>query len=753
MHIEVILPVPLSDTYTYSVPEPLQKQIAPGVLVLVEFGKNKQYSGIVSYIHQIPLPSPFEIKPIIGIESQSPILRRPQLRFWEWIANYYLCKLGEVYKAVLPSGFRSESTKIYKEKTETYIRLTSFYSKEQEGLGAVFDNLKKAPGQERLLLSYLDYSQLLVPNAAKEITRHELLSKSQSSDATLNGLVKKGILEIYEKSISRLDIENQETVEPNVLNEKQKAVYAELLFQFREKNVCLLHGVTSSGKTEIYIHLINETLKLNKQALFLLPEIALTTQITQRLKAVFGNKLGVYHSKINDNERVEIWNNMLSDEGYQVILGVRSSVFLPFRELGLIIVDEEHETSYKQHDPAPRYHGRNTAIVLASMHGAKVVLGSATPSIESFYNAQTGKYGYVPLNQRYGATALPEISLVDVKELRRKKRMKGLFSPELTTAMKQKLEAGEQVILFQNRRGFAPMIQCKSCEWIPKCSCCDVSLTLHKQTNRMVCHYCGNTYPIPQRCPDCNNEDLTPKGFGTEKVEEELSGILPGISIERLDTDTTRSQTGYQKIIHNFETGHTQVLIGTQMVSKGLDFDKVGLVGILSADSMMNFPDFRSHERAFQLMSQVAGRAGRRKTRGLVIIQTSHPDHPIIQAVQQNDYSGMYNTQMEERQLFKYPPFYRLIEVTVKHKQEPTANAMSQALATHLRTSLGSRVLGPDKPAIGKIQNYFLKKILLKIEISASLERLHTILSEAQQSILSQADYKYGVIQYDVDPV
>ena len=753
MYIEVILPVPLSNSYTYSVPESLQNQIAPGLLVLVEFGKNKQYSGIVSYIHQIPLPSPFEIKPIIGIESQHPILRRPQLRFWEWISNYYLCKLGEVYKAVLPSGFRSESAKIYKEKTETYIRLTASYNQEPEQLGEVFANLKKAPKQERLLLSYLEYSQLLIPNATKEIARHELLSKSQSSDATLNGLVNKGILELYEKNISRLDIEEHETIEPNALNEKQKEVYAELLFQFREKNVCLLHGVTSSGKTEVYIHLINETLKLNKQALFLLPEIALTTQITQRLKAVFGNKLGVYHSKINDNERVEIWNNMLNNEGYQVILGVRSSIFLPFRELGLIIVDEEHETSYKQQDPAPRYHGRNTAIVLASMHGAKVVLGSATPSIESFYNAQTGKYGYVSLNQRYGATELPEISLVDVKELRRKKRMKGLFSPELTSAVKQKLEAGEQVILFQNRRGFAPMIQCKSCEWIPKCSCCDVSLTLHKQTHRLICHYCGNTYPIPQQCPDCSNDDLTPKGFGTEKVEEELAGIFPGISIGRLDTDTTRNQTGYQKIIHNFETGHTQVLIGTQMVSKGLDFDKVGLVGILSADSMMNFPDFRSHERAFQLMSQVAGRAGRRKTRGLVIIQTSHPEHPLIQAVQQNDYSGMYNTQMEERQLFKYPPFYRLIEVTVKHKQEPAANKMAQALAAQLRTSLGSRVLGPDKPVIGKIQNYFLKKILLKIEISASLEQLHTILSEAQQAILSQADYKYGIIQYDVDPV
>ncbi len=753
MYIEVILPVPLSDTYTYFVPESLQNQITPGVLVLVEFGKNKHYSGLVSYIHQVDRTSSFEIKSIIAVESQQSILRRPQLRFWEWIAHYYLCTLGEVYKAVLPSGFRFESANNYKEKSESFVRLAPLYIQEQERLSEVFETLKKAPKQEHLLLAYIECSQLFVPGEKKEISRHELLNKSQSSDAALNGLVQKGILEIYEKNISRLHVFENEVVEPNVLNEKQHTAYTDLLFQFREKNVCLLHGITSSGKTEIYIHLINETLKLGKQALFLLPEIALTTQITQRLKAVFGNKLGIYHSKINDNERVEIWNNLLDDEGYQVILGVRSSVFLPFRELGLIIVDEEHETSYKQQDPAPRYHARNAAIVLASMHGAKVVLGSATPSIESFYNAQTGKYGYVSLDQRYEAPALPEITLVDVKELRRKKRMKGLFSPKLTAAINQKLETGEQVILFQNRRGFAPMIQCKTCDWIPRCSCCDVSLTLHKRTNRMVCHYCGNTYPIPPACPDCSNDDLTPKGFGTEKVEDELAVIFPDIAIGRLDTDTTRNQTGYQKIIHDFETGRTQVLVGTQMVSKGLDFEKVGLVGILNADSMMNFPDFRSHERAFQLMSQVAGRAGRRKTRGTVIIQTSHPEHPLIQAVQRNDYLGMYNSQMEERQLFKYPPFYRLIEVTIKHKQEPVANKMAQTLATLLRASLGSRVLGPDKPTIGRIQNYFLKKILLKIEVSASLEHLHSILSTAQQEILSLSDYKYGIIQYNVDPV
>jgi primosomal protein N' (replication factor Y) len=541
--------------------------------------------------------------------------------------------------------------------------------------------------------------------------------------------------------------------EPYKLNRLQSFAYGEILSCFREKDVCLLHGVTSAGKTEIYIHLIDETLRLGRQVLFLLPEIALTAQITGRLRKVFGNKLGVYHSRINDNERVEIWNNMLEDDSFQVILGVRSSIFLPFRDLGLVIVDEEHETGYKQQDPAPRYHARNAAIVLATMHGAKVLLGSATPSLESFYNAQTGKYAYVRLDKRFENVEMPEIIPVNIKELRRKKRMKGLFSPVLTEEIQSVLDKEEQIILFQNRRGFAPMIFCKTCDWIPKCNYCDVSLTYHKNIEKLACHYCGSTYKLPRQCPDCGNEDLRPRGFGTEKVEEEITSLFPGVRIARMDTDTTHKKNAYEEIIHGFESGKTQILIGTQMVSKGLDFDNVGLVGILNADSMMGFPDFRAHERAFQLMAQVAGRAGRKKNGGKVILQTSHPEHPLIQLIINNDYEGMYRLQMEERSLFRYPPLYRIIEITLKHKRENTLDNCAKEYAALLRSYLGNRILGPDKPIIGKIQTYYLRRILMKIEITASLSRLREILEETRNQLLRFPEFKYITVQFDVDPM
>jgi primosomal protein N' (replication factor Y) len=763
MFVEVVLPVPLADTYTYSVPREMEKQVMPGIMVLVEFGKNKHYSGIVTYIHQIKPDSLFEIKPVLAVESDKPVLRRPQLRFWEWLSQYYLCKLGEVYKAVLPSGFRTESTTNYRRKKEIFVRFSLKYN-DKKNLSEAFDLVKRAVRQEQLLLAFIEYSKIPDPNSGSEqkkdtgtrkieIPKKELLSKSGSNDAILSGLIEKNIFETYEKEISRLETYKHEILPLNKLNPLQQETYTHIIQSFREKDVCLLHGVTSAGKTEIYTHLISETLKLNRQALILLPEIALTAQITTRLKRFFGDKLGVYHSKINDNERVEIWNNLLNDEGYQIILGVRSSIFLPFRDLGLIIVDEEHEPSYKQQDPAPRYHARNAAIVLATMHSAKVVLGSATPSIESYFNAQIGKYGYAGLNKRFEDTELPVIIPVNTKELRRKKRMKSLFSPVLIEKMQQTLNNGEQILLFQNRRGFAPMVVCKICDRIPKCRFCDVSLTYHKRFNQLTCHYCGSTYPIPSECPECGNKDLKPQGFGTEKVEEEILQLFPDTKIDRMDADTTKNKKSFEEIISRFEHGKTQILIGTQMISKGLDFEKVSLVGILNADSLMNFPDFRAYERAYQLMSQVSGRAGRRKKQGEVVLQTSHPEHPLIQMVINHNYTGMYEMQIEERQFFHYPPFYRLININLKHKNEELLKTIASEYGHLLREALGNRVMGPDRPPVSRIQSFHIQKILLKIEISASLNTLHEILENVRSQILSNVQYKHVIVQYDVDPV
>ena len=751
MYIEVILPVPLADTFTYFVPPEMEAQIVSGSLVLVNFGKNKQYSGIVSHIKQIPPENIEKIKPIAAVESLKPITRRPQLRFWEWLSNYYLCKLGEVFKIALPAGFRSERAISYSEKKETFIRLTHSYNSNESIINA-FNKVKRAAKQEQLLLAFIQFAKGN-NNSEKEISKKELLIKSESNDAALSGLIEKGILESFEKTVSRLGNYNKETQPLHTLNPLQQQAHNEIIQSFRSKDVCLLHGVTSSGKTEIYTHLIEETLRLNKQVLFLLPEIALTTQITDRLKNFFGDKLGIYHSRVSNSERVEIWNNLLHDEGYQIILGVRSSIFLPFRNLGLIIVDEEHEASYKQQDPAPRYNARNAAIMLATMHGAKVVLGSATPSLESFYNAKIEKYGYVKLNKRFENTELPEIIPVDVKELRRKKKMKTIFSPILLEQMKESLEKGEQILLFQNRRGFANSVICKICDWTPKCRFCDVSLTYHKKYNQLTCHYCGKIYQLPTQCPECGNSELRPMGYGTEKVEEEIQKVFPTIAIDRMDADTTKTKKSFEEIISRFENGQTQLLIGTQMISKGLDFENVNLVGILNADALMNFPDFRAYERAYQLMSQVAGRAGRRKTQGKVILQTSHPEHPLIQMVLQQNYEGMFQMQMEERELFKYPPFFRLIQITLKHKNETLLNDLANQYALLLKEKLGDRVLGPDKPAVGKVQNLYIKKMLLKIEINASLAALREILENTQTQILSNPAFRYVIVQYDVDPV
>jgi primosomal protein N' (replication factor Y) len=747
MYIEVILPVPLADSYTYFVPPEMEAQISPGILVTVEFGKSKKYSGIVGYIRQIPPESLDKIKPILAVETQQTVVRRPQIRFWEWLSQYYLCKLGEVYNAALPSGLRSDSSVTYSTKKEGFIRLSACYG--NKNLDEAFQKTKRSAKQEELLLAFIQYSY----NGKGEIAKKELLSKSQANNHVLNGLIEKGILETFEKEISRLQTSDEEVQVLNTLNDFQQKAYNEITESLREKDVCLLHGVTAAGKTEIYTHLIEKTLELNRQVLFLLPEIALTAQITNRLKKFYGDKLGVYHSKVSENERIEIWNKLLTDSAFPIILGVRSSIFLPFRDLGLIIVDEEHEPSYKQQDPAPRYNARNAAIVLAKMHGAKVVLGSATPSIESFHNAQTGKYGYVQLNKRFEETELPLITPVDVKELRRKKKMKTLFSPLLIEKMQTTLAQGEQVLLFHNRRGFSPTLVCKICDWTPKCKYCDTSLSYHKQANQLTCHYCGRVYKLPAKCLECESTELKPWGFGTEKVEDEIRELFPGVSVDRMDSDTTRNKKSSEELISRFESGETQILIGTQMISKGLDFEKVSLAGILSADSLMNFPDFRAYERAYQLMAQVAGRTGRRKTRGEVILQTSHPEHPLIQMVLNHNYEGMYKMQAEERQLFRYPPYFRLVSIDFKHRKEEILREAATYFADVLREKLGDRVMGPDKPAVGRVQNQFIRRILLKIEATASTHALREILEEAQNRLAEKPDFKYIVIQYNVDPV
>lgn len=602
-------------------------------------------------------------------------------------------------------------------------------------------------------MKYVELSGVLGDGTLKEVSKKELLQRASASPAVFNGLVEKRVFEVYQREIGRLNRISGQTVELNVLNEHQQRAYDEIVRSLQEKNVCLLHGVTSSGKTEVYIHLIEDALRQGKQVLYLLPEIALTTQITERLKRVFGSRLGIYHSKFPDAERVEIWQKQLTEEGYDIILGVRSSVFLPFRNLGLVIVDEEHENTYKQQDPAPRYHARNAAIVLASMYGAKTLLGTATPSVETWQNATTGKFGWVELKERYKEIQLPEIIPVDIKELHRKKRMTGQFSPLLLQYVREALDNKQQVILFQNRRGFAPMIECRTCGWVPKCKNCDVSLTYHKGINQLTCHYCGYTYQLPRSCPACEGVELMHRGFGTEKIEDDVKLIFPEASVARMDLDTTRTRSAYEKIIADFEQGKTDILIGTQMVSKGLDFDHVSVVGILNADTMLNYPDFRSYERAFQLMAQVAGRAGRKNKRGRVVLQTKSIDHPIIRQVMTNDYEDMVAGQLTERQMFHYPPYYRMVYVYLKNRNETLLDVMAHTMAEKLRALFGNRILGPDKPPVARIQTLFIRKIVVKIEQNAPMSRARELLLRVQREMIEDERFKSLIVYYDVDPM
>ena len=741
--------------FTYSVPPSLEEQVQRGVRVLVPLGRNKTYVGIVSEKHN-RAPEGYQTKDILQVLDMTPILLDSQLRLWQWIADYYMSPIGEVYKAALPSGLKAEDG--YRPKTETYITLTPQFRNEQ-ALHVAMNMLHRADKQLAALIDYLALSHWdsvegsACRETVVEITRDELLNAGHGLP-TINALVKRGLLETYEREVGRLNHGGEphlEKVKP--LSDVQQDAFNKIQFSFLGKNVTLLHGVTSSGKTEIYIHLIRQALEKKQQVLYLLPEIALTVQIMQRLQHVFGNRLGIYHSKYSDAERVEIWQKQLSPHPYDVILGARSAVFLPFQNLGLVIIDEEHETSYKQQDPMPRYHARSAAIVLAQMFGAKTLLGTATPSMETYYNAKTGKYGLVELFQRYKGIGLPEIQVVDVKDLQHRKMMNGPFSPILLNKVREALEHGEQAILFQNRRGYAPVIECKQCGWVPHCQHCDVSLTLHRNLNQLTCHYCGYTYQVPTECPACGCKELRTKGYGTEKIEAEVQDIFPEARIARMDLDTTRSRSAYERIISDFASGRTNLLIGTQMISKGLDFDKVSVVGILNADSMLNYPDFRAYEHAFMMMAQVSGRAGRKGKRGLVILQTKSPDLPIIQQVVRHDYAAHYQSLIVERQQFHYPPYYRLVYVYLKHKQDWVVDTAAVEMASRLRQWFGARLLGPDKPAVAKVKSLSIRKLVLKLELGINMGDVRKYLALAQQQMLQDKRYVSLQIYYDVDPL
>lgn len=744
----------------------MQSGAQVGVRVLVPFGRNKTYLGIVARLHD-EKPQGYEVKEISQVMDAEPIVTPQQLRLWQWIADYYLSPIGDVYKAALPAGLKAEDG--YRPKTETYIRLTRAYQNEA-ALHVALNILGRAPKQLEAFIAYLELSgwdqveemsneKLEMRNGQQggdisEITREELLNASHASATTLQQLEKRGMLETYEVEVGRLN--HGGAYHPELikrLNTAQQEAYNQVLLSMMKKPVTLLHGVTSSGKTEIYIHLIRQALERKEQVLYLLPEIALTVQMMQRLQRVFGNRLGIYHSKYSDAERVEIWQKQLSQNPYDVILGARSAVLLPFQRLGLVIVDEEHETSYKQQDPAPRYHARSVAIVLAQMYKARTLLGTATPSLESYHNAKTGKYGLVELKERYQGIELPEIQVVDIADLQHRKMMAGPFSPLLLNKIREALERGEQAILFQNRRGFAPLIECKQCGWVPHCQHCDVSLTYHRQMNQLTCHYCGYTYRVPTECPCCGSTELKTRGFGTEKIEEQVREVFPEARVARMDLDTTRTRNAYERIITDFGAGRTNILIGTQMISKGLDFDKVSVVGILNADSMLNYPDFRAYEHAFMMMAQVSGRAGRKGKRGLVILQTKSKDVPVIQQVVRNDYAALYKDLVAERQAFHYPPYYHLVYVYLKHRYDDVVNTASIELGSRLRQWFPGRVLGPDKPAVAKVKSQNIRKLVLKLENGIDMKKVREYLLMAQSQMLTDKRYSSLQIYYDVDPL
>ena len=754
-YVDVILPLPLEGTFTYSVPEPMVAQVRMGMRVLVPLGRSKTYTAMAVRLHS-EKPE-FETRPIIQVIDAEPVLIEQQLRLWQWISTYYMSPIGDVFKAALPAGLKAEEN--YRPKTVRCVTLPANLRSEQS-LHMALTILKRALKQHQTFSTYLELSHWseidgdTPPAHIVEIACDELQNAANASDAVLRQLIQRNFLELYHREVGRLNTTGEyhpERIQP--LSPAQQAAEDSILEQFNEKNVVLLHGVTSSGKTEIYIHLIKKAIDEGKQVLYLLPEIALTVQMTRRLQNVFGSRLGIYHSKYSDAERVEIWKKQLSAEPYDVILGARSAVFLPFTRLGLVIVDEEHETSFKQQDPAPRYHARSTAIMLARMYeGAKVLLGTATPSMESYHNACTGKYGYVQLTTRYKDVAMPEIRVVDTKDLYHRKMMRGAFSPDLLEAMRTALRNKKQVLLFQNRRGFAPMVECKVCGWVPKCKNCDVSLTYHRSMNLLTCHYCGYTYPVPKQCPNCESTELLGRGYGTEKIEDRVRELFPEARIARMDLDTTRSAGAYGRIIDDFSCGRTDILIGTQMITKGLDFSGVTVVGILNADTMLNYPDFRAYEQAFQMLSQVSGRAGRRDERGLVILQTKSADLPVIQQVVAGDFQTFARDLLEERSMFRYPPFYHLVYVYLRHRNEQLVDSAAIEMASRLRQAFADRVLGPDKPSVARVKTESIRKIVIKLEQGINLPLARQCMAEARTQLLQDKRYAAMTVFFDVDP-
>ncbi len=824
---ELLLPLPVSGTFTYRIPEDLVQNVIPGGRVVVQFGKRKLYTALVVDLNDCA-PKGYEPKDILSALDPNPIVVPVQLKFWQWIASYYLCHEGEVMNAALPSAFKlasesrimlhpsvevdfsvlnekeqllvealhnrksieiSEVNKIlnqqkvipvintllekgivlmeeqlsdrYKPKMENYVFLNVAYLEDEKKFEPLFLELeKKARKQLDLLMSFLVLSKY-GSGKIEEVTRADLLQSAHTTGTVLDGLVKKKVLEIHEKVISRINFGVADcSVDSIILNELQKSALEKIRQSFLSKEVVLLHGVTSSGKTEIYIKCIQEALDRGEQVLYLLPEIALTSHIIIRLKKYFGERIGVYHSRFNENERFEIWNKVLSagkkstheKSNYDIILGARSALFLPFSKLGLIIIDEEHDPSFKQYDPSPRYNARDAALYLAHLHKAKAILGSATPSIESYFNCQEGKYALVEMKERYGNMEMPEIKVVDIRDEMRWKKMKSHFSSVLMKQLEDAMESHQQAILFQNRRGFSLRLECESCSWMPSCKNCDVTLVYHKASDQLRCHYCGYNSRIPDKCPVCKNTDIRMKGFGTEKVEEELKTLLPEAKIMRMDLDTMHSKQAHLKLLHDFEQKKIDILVGTQMVTKGLDFENVSTVSILNADNMLSFPDFRAAERSFQLMSQVSGRAGRKHNRGKVIIQTRNPKHPIILDVVNHDYTSMYQHELVDRRKFNYPPYYRLVQIKVKHKDPQVLNSAAEKLAAGFRMILGKRVLGPEYPLVSRIKNYYMKQIMIKIERNSSQTEMKIRVVKVIEDFFRNKDHNSVKLIIDVDP-
>ena len=816
-YAEVILPLAVLGTFTYLVPEEMQCDISRGSRVYVPFGPRKLYTGIVADLHT-NTPK-FKVKPIASLLDGTSILRHPQLKFWQWIADYYLCTLGEVYRAAVPTGLKVESetnlslnkaidleeigqtltpaeTELLNEvivadhvrmsdldrershaTTARYVsrmlqkgiivadeKATSSYKaktiaivsacndvKNHEWLHQAFDAVTTATKQERLLISFLE---LIKNQAVPEITREELLTKAKVSPGILKSICDKGILKVEKRKINRFDAKpGNKPVELPPLSPLQREALRQIDEQWREKNVVLLRGITGSGKTEIYCHAILSALEAGHQVLYLVPEISLTTQLTDRLRKVFGNRLLVYHSKFSDSERVDIWRKLLHSHEPMVILGVRSSVFLPFAKIGLVVVDEEHEASYKQYDPAPRYNARDAAIMLAHLHGAKTLLGSATPAIDTYYKAQTGKFGLVELLERYQGAQLPDVTVVDMLDSRKRRLTDGLLANPVAENLRHTIKRGRQAIMFQNRRGFAPLIQCTQCGWQPKCQYCDVSMVYHKSIDVMSCHYCGYQMHLPRLCPACGQNSVRIGGYGTERIAEHLHSHFPEARVSRMDLDTTRNKDAYQEIIEDFAGHNTDILIGTQMVSKGLDFANVSMVGVVNADSLLHFPDFRANERAFNMLVQVAGRAGRRNEQGQVFIQTSDAANPLLKFISSQDYSGYYEYELEQRRRFGYPPFTKIIMLYVKHREEAEAARLATRYAGELQKVFGTRVLGPAKPSVARISNYYIQTIMLKIEAVASMIKVKKLLFEIYSRMAADRSFRNAQVYYDVDPV